>query len=298
MIFGAQGSIGQCLVGHFHSKGTKVIAVSSSEINKTHRTDVLWESLSKRETSLNRLFAKHEVDLCINAAGSPTVGFSFENVNEDEYLNFQLPKLIMDAILESRPDCKLINFSSAAVYGAPSVLPISEDFAPEPISPYGKHKLQAEEYLSHSASKGLQCVSFRIFSAYGIPFKKQLLWDLAKKCASDEQVLLFGNGKESRDFIHVEDIVKICSEYYMKGKFDGSVVNICSGIETTIETVAQLFLKEYGRAQSDLNFNMEIRKGDPRNWRGDTTRLFESVDFTPAPIEEGIKSYIKWFKSL
>jgi dTDP-glucose 4,6-dehydratase/UDP-glucose 4-epimerase len=296
MIIGANGSIGSRLLLHFLASGHEVQAVTTHPEQIANQPRLTISSLSKKEKNLSRLFQDQGVDLCINASGSPTVGFSFQNTEEDLYLNHEIPKMLLDAIRSASPSTKLINFSSAAVYGNPTQLPIREDDYVSPISPYGTHKAMAESLLYEAGLKGISCVSFRIFSAYGSGLKKQLFWDLAKKCENEEKIALHGTGQESRDFIHMDDICQISESYSEKGAFDGSMVNICSSEETTIHQVALHFIKAFGRAESDLHFNMEVRAGDPLNWRGDNTKLNSIVDCSTRPIEQGIREYVQWYK--
>ena len=85
----------------------------------------------------------------------------------------------LDAIRKFQPGCKYINLSSAAVYGNPESLPISEDHHLDPISPYGNHKKMAEEVCADFYTNyRIPTCSLRIFSAYGAGLQKQLFWDL------------------------------------------------------------------------------------------------------------------------
>jgi UDP-glucose 4-epimerase len=298
MIIGANGSIGRRLMSYFLTSGHKVQAVTTHPELIENQPNLIISSLTEKEKILSRLFQDKDVDLCINASGSPTVGFSLQNPEEDLYLNQEIPKMLLEAISSVSPGTKLINFSSAAVYGNPTRLPIREDDLISPISPYGTHKAMAESLINEAGLKGISCVSFRIFSAYGSGLKKQLFWDLARKCETEEKIALHGTGQESRDFIHMDDICAISAAYFEKGTFDGSMINICSSEETTIRQVALHFLDEFKRDESDLLFNMEVRPGDPLNWRGDNTKLNLILDYNTRPISQGISEYAQWYKDL
>ena len=112
--------------------------------------------------------------------------------------------------------------SSAAVYGSPSSLPITEQSDIKPISPYGWHK-----YLSEILCKKyfslykMQTISLRVFAVYGERLTKQLFWDIYEKIQKSNDITLFGTGNESRDFINIKDLVLAIELVVEKGNFNG-----------------------------------------------------------------------------
>jgi hypothetical protein len=130
----------------------------------------------------NELFTAIEFDVCVNCSGAASVPDSLQHPFRDFSLNtFNVIK-ILEAIRKHTPTCRFINLSSAAVYGNPLRLPISEKDECRPVSPYGLHKLSAEalckEYYDYFK---IRTCSLRIFSAYGNGLQKQIFWDIAKK---------------------------------------------------------------------------------------------------------------------
>ena len=98
---------------------------------------------------------------------------------------------ILVAIRDRNSSCKFINFSSAAVYGNPKFLPITENSVCKPLFPYGFHKLQSELLLTEYYNFfGLKTCSLRVFSAYGPLLKKQLFWDLYQKAIQNDTISL------------------------------------------------------------------------------------------------------------
>ena len=165
-----------------------------------------------------------------------------------------------------------------------------------PVSPYGKHKLFAEElckeYNEHFNS---QTCSLRIFSAYGPGLKKQILWDIFKKSQDGGTVTLFGTGNETRDFIYVADIIRAIELIIKNGSFNAAVYNVASGIEISMKNMAALLLKEMGYS-GELIFSGNERPGDPKNWRADINKL-KAMGFEPSfTLENGIKEFVKWLE--
>ena len=201
---------------------------------------------------------------------------------------------LLEAIHRFCPECRYINISSAAVYGNPNSLPILESQSLSPLSPYGKHKLYAEQICEQfNTFYGIDTCSLRVFSAYGVGLRKQLFWDLFNKSKGVSQIELWGTGNESRDFIEVRDIVKIIELLLIPPKFLFQTLNVGNGIEISIKNVAHLFFEQLNK-KIILNFNGEKRVGDPQNWQADVSRLKSIGYINNVDINKGLKDYCKW----
>lgn len=205
---------------------------------------------------------------------------------------------ILVAIRNYNPNCKFINFSSAAVYGNPQFLPITENSNCKPLSPYGFHKLQSELLLTeYHKFFGLNTCSLRVFSAYGPRLKKQLFWDLYQKSLQNDVISLFGTGNETRDFIYIDDLLQIMDLVIQNSTFQGSIYNVASQVETTIAEAAYLFLNEFS-PQKKVVFNGEVKVGDPNNWLADMENL-KNYGFKPQyDLSLGLKNYAEWLREL
>ena len=140
LIIGSQGFIGRHCVEYFKSS----CEIYQAGTKKSEAVNYIY--LDKGNTNFEQLFIKKKYDVCINASGSANVAFSFQNPFIDFNLNVANVSKILDAIYKHNSECKFINFSSAAVYGNPKYLPIDENHSNNPISPYGLHKLQSENF--------------------------------------------------------------------------------------------------------------------------------------------------------
>jgi dTDP-glucose 4,6-dehydratase/UDP-glucose 4-epimerase len=292
LIIGCNGFIGSNALKYFQEKKYDVFG-SDIKINSKENAPSK-QSLSEVE----KLFKSKHFDLCINASGSATVAFSLQNEQEDYILNYLNVEKILDAIKMYQPLCKFINLSSAAVYGNPTDLPISENASTNPISPYGKHKLLSEQLLKERAKKDrLPTLSCRVFSVYGNGLKKQLFWDIYKKSQKSNQIELYGTGNESRDFIHIDDLMRAFEQIILHANFNGSAINIASGNETTISSAATK-LVQYLNPILNIKFTGLQNNLDPSHWKADISHLKE-LDFFPLmSIEEGLKKYALWLKEL
>lgn len=291
LIIGSRGFIGSHCVDYFQSKGLEVWQADVDESSGEN-----FYKINRQNSDYSILFKEHQFDVCINASGSAHVGFSFENPSRDFELNVVNVQKILVAIRDYNPECKFVNFSSAAVYGNPQFLPITENSSCKPLSPYGFHKLQSELLLTEYHNFfGLQTCSLRVFSAYGPRLKKQLFWDLYQKGLQDDVILLHGTGSETRDFIYIDDLMQIMDLVIKYSSFQGSIYNVASQQEITITEAAQLFINEFF-PEKEVLFNGIAKVGDPNNWLADMEILKEKGFKPQFNLSLGLKKYAAWLK--
>ncbi len=294
LIIGSSGFIGSHCLNYFSAKNHEIWHANTNYANKLN-----YFVVSKIQSNFEIIFSAQQFDVCINASGSAHVGFSFENPALDYELNTLNVQKILVALHKYNPNCKLINFSSAAVYGNPQKLPISENAATQPMSPYGFHKLQSEYLLTeYHKFFGLKTCSLRVFSAYGERLQKQLFWDLYQKAKKSQNTMIdiFGTGNETRDFIYISDLVKCVDLIIENAKFEGETINVASGLETTISEVVTTFYTLLN-PKIEFNFSGKTKIGDPTNWCADI-ELLQKMGFTPTiTISEGLTNYVTWLKA-
>lgn len=292
LIIGCSGFIGSNAYRYFKLHQYSVIGC---DINKNTPNDFLLKS---DLSNIHELLKDITFDACINASGSPTVAYSISNQQNDYVLNFENVVTLLDSIKKYQPACKFINLSSAAVYGNPKKLPVSESDFPNPLSPYGKHKLLSEDLLSSYFQKyEIPTLSLRIFSVYGNGLQKQLFWDIYQKSLKSNIIELFGSGTETRDFIHIDDLMEAFHLILNNASFNGSTINVASGIEVQVKQAAETMVNHYNKALQ-IKFSGVINKNDPAHWWADISKL-NSLGFKPKTnIIEGLKKYALWLKEL
>ncbi|MDJ1482403.1 SDR family oxidoreductase [Cytophagaceae bacterium YF14B1] len=294
LIIGVGGFIGRNAFQYFSRHNYSVIGCDV--IKNIYLNDPRYIYLGETQSDFEPLFIENNFDVCINASGSAHVGFSFEDPAKDFELNVLNVNKILVAIRKHAPKCRFINFSSAAVYGNPTQLPIAEDITLKPLSPYGFHKLQSEHLLTeYHKFFGLHTCNLRVFSAFGPELKKQLFWDLYQKTKIPGPIELFGTGEESRDFIYIEDLLQVVELVIKNAKFEGDVINVASGHETTIREAATLFYNEFN-SEIQFSFSGKVKVGDPNNWCADIKKLREIGFVARYSLANGLKKYVTWLK--
>lgn len=254
-------------------------------------------NMSQNPAELANIFTGVQPDVVLHCAGSANVGASVVNPMADLDGNLHSLYQLLLALKSFEKKPKIIFLSSAAVYGNPKQLPIKETDALAPISPYGLHKQMCEE-LCHYYNRvhGYRTRAIRIFSAYGSGLRKQLLWDIYQKYQNTGEINLFGTGNETRDFIHVFDImyaIKLILAY------DGpeEIFNVANGEEVAIKDLAHIYAKKLGESEDIVTFNGETKVGDPQNWRADISLLKKIGYEKKTELEAGIEDYVNWVRT-
>jgi dTDP-glucose 4,6-dehydratase/UDP-glucose 4-epimerase len=292
LVFGCGGFIGSHLVDYLTGRGWEVTGTDVCEPKASRQ----WRFVPARLDE--QFFVEVLADsysVCINCAGAASVPQSFNEPLVDFDLNARLVVQILSGIRAAHPSCRYINLSSAAVYGNPTRLPIVESMPCGPISPYGIHK-HLSELICHEFSElfGIQTTSLRIFSAYGPGLRRQLLWDMFQKSfGGNGEIELFGTGKESRDFIYIDDLVRAIECIAQQPRFEYSAINVASGEESTIAEVAEMFCDSLPTV-SRYRFTGVEKLGDPGRWVADVG-ILQSLGFeTRTRLREGIAKYVDW----
>lgn len=292
LILGSEGFIGKHLVNHFLYKGYDV---TCADIVLQVKDNYIL--INPEAPNFSILFQNKLFDYCVNATGAANVQFSFKYPHTDYFLNTANVYAILDAIRLYNQHCAFVNLSSAAVYGNPIKLPINENAAVAPTSPYGLHKKYSEDICKEFYKYfGIRTISARIFSAYGPGLKKQLLWDLYEKilCANNS-VKLFGTGKETRDFIYISDLVSAIECIIKSDFFNGEAINIASGTSTTVKNIVELFRNQLN-PKINIEFINEIKQGDPLYWQADISILKSLGYVNNYTLNKGLVETIEWQK--
>lgn len=298
LVTGAAGFIGAHIVDYFAQVGWQVCGLVRRVDGQVPTANITWRALELPSISLGHLLSEVKPDLIVHAAASANVGASLAYPAQDFMQSVVVWNNVLESVRLSQLNPSIVFLSSAAIYGNPQQLPIDENAKIHPISPYGYHKWMCEEMAQYYAHfYGLKVAVLRIFSAYGVGLRRQLLWDVTLKALRHEQVELHGVGDESRDFIHVKDICRAIQLLSQKLPTDTSaplsVFNLGSGTSTSIRQVAEMIVNLID-PYKPIFFNGNRRHGDPLYWQADISKI-TSLGFKPeTPLVQGISAYVGW----
>jgi len=299
LVTGAKGFVGSNTVKHFKSLGYETYGVGHGDIPTS---DLLAYGLDHWKSSEITIHAIQEYnvefDLIVHCGGSGSVGFSVENPYQDFKKTVDGTLEVLEFIRLYSPSAHLIYPSSPAVQGEHPDSPIEESYIGKPCSPYGYHKKIAEELCqSYSEKFGLNVSIVRLFSVYGIGLKKQLLWDAVRKISTcDANAIFWGTGKETRDFIHIRDVVKIFESLIENSlKLDSKFLLVNGGTGNKI-SIAQVVekIKSILNRDVELSFNNKVSEGNPVFYWASTRRLECMGKFDFTSFDDGLKEFVAW----
>jgi UDP-glucose 4-epimerase len=298
LISGHRGFLGSVVARKLAAKPFRLAGIGlSNDSDHSNRVCRIEHEIQLPDPRLNEIIQELRPDYFIHCAGSADVGASFRDPPKDYRDNVVVTESVLESLRSFAPECRFVLLSSAAVYGNPRRLPVSEQTRCVPISPYGCHKLISEQVVDeYSTDHGLKAAVLRIFSAYGNGLRRQVVFDLCTKLVNCDAAAIqaLGTGEESRDFIHADDIAAAV-EHVVSNELCG-IFNVASGKETRIAELAAM-LKEYTGSHADIVFTGESRTGDPLRWQADMTRLEESGYQSAVSLEDGLRDYVDWFRS-
>lgn len=198
---------------------------------------------------------------------------------------------------------RLVYISSSVVYGTAQYIPIDEGHPLQPRTPYCASKAAGEMYVRSFANAwGIPAVIVRPFNTYGPKARKGVYSSVipcfVDKCLSGKPPIIYGDGKQTRDFTYISDIVDGIAKAADCDDLLGDVVNVAHGEEVSVNRIADVVLDLTGM-KSKINPVFEApRPGDVRRQVADTSKAKRMLQFKPkVSIEEGIEKYIKWRKA-
>jgi len=246
VVTGGAGFIGSHLVDALVKDGYAVSVIDSLVAGKKenvpegvplHVVDV------RHAEALPALLS--DADIVFHLAALPSVEYSIKNPVETHAVNVTGTVNVLAAV---RSGARVVLASSAAVYGNTDVPVVSEDLPAAPVNPYGLHKYVSERYLAlATALYGTQTVSLRFFNAYGPRLDPSgpyaaVIGRFLKLRKEGKPLTVVGDGNQTRDFVHVYDIVAAlmrAGESSSVGK--GEVINIGTGRGTSVNELAAVF---------------------------------------------------------
>ncbi len=189
--------------------------------------------------------------------------------------------------------------SSTAVYGDSQELPLKEETVTNPISPYGASKLASEQYCRvFYNTYGLETVILRYFNVYGPRQKKGpysgAITNFVYGLLEGKPPVIYGDGHQTRDFIHVDDVVEANMLALKNEGVAGETFNIATGTPTTINDLAHLLI-ELMEEKASKPVHDKPRKGDIRHNYADTTKAQSILGFEAAiGLREGLDRLLEY----
>ncbi|MGV3083889.1 NAD-dependent epimerase/dehydratase family protein [Enterococcus dispar] len=308
LITGGAGFIGSTLAKKL-AKNNDIYIIDDLSMGKLENLDLQLNNNIKfiqgsvTDTNLmTDLLSENTFDFIYHLAAIASVADSVERPIETHQVNFESVLLLLELCKKYQNTLKRLVFtSSAAVYGDEPTLPKHEESVIRPLTPYAIDKFAAEQYvLDYNHLYGLPATAVRFFNVYGpnqnpnSPYSGviSIMIDSYKKQLAGENNLftIFGDGKQSRDFVYVEDVVNALLLVATNNDALGKQFNVGTGIETTLLDLLEVLDNEF---RHQLSFKFEdSRSGDIKDSLANIGRL-SKLGYHPAfNINEGLKKYV------
>ncbi len=236
------------------------------------------------------------IDFVFHQAGQPGVRGSWGK-RFDEYVANNI--LATQRLLEAAKGHlgrirRVVYASSSSVYGAVPTLPLAEDAVPRPFSPYGVTKLAGEQLcLLYHLNYGLPVAALRYFTVYGPRQRPDMAFErFIHAILSGEEVVIYGDGEQTRDFTYVSDGVE-ANLLALKPDAEGRTFNIGGGARITINGALSIVGRLVGQ---DIRRRYVLpQEGDVRHTFADVTLAGRLLGYRPrVTLQEGLARQIEW----
>ena len=303
LVTGGAGFIGSHLVDRLVAKGYNVRVLDN--LSTGHLANVR-RHLGRRRFQLIRgditspsalRRALEGVEVVFHEAARSSVPQSIANPLVTNQTNTTGTLMLLEASAKRGVD-RLIYASSSSVYGEQGRRPIREDSIPKsPLSPYAVSKVAAEQYcLAFHRLGKLDTVCLRYFNVYGprqrySPYSG-VMTIFANRLRKNRAPIIYGDGKQTRDFVSVHDVVEASMLATSSEKAAGEIFNVGTGTRTTINELARMII-EASRKRSLRPIHTRPRPGDVRHSCADIAKARRMLRYSPTvALEDYVKSLV------
>jgi UDP-glucose 4-epimerase len=237
-------------------------------------------------------------------AAIPSVPVSMNEPERTNAVNVGGTVNVLQAALRSKAE-RVVLASSCAAYGDAPEQPKNEVLPPRPISPYAAQKVACELYAQmYTRAYGLPCVALRFFNVYGPRQDPKSEYAAAiprfvTRLLSGERPVVFGDGLQTRDFVHVSDVVRAHLLAATSAAAAGEVVNVASGRTASLLEMIALIKNAVGPAAAHLEpEHQPSRAGDLRASSADLTKARAVLGYEPrVTLAEGLASVVESWRA-
>lgn len=301
LVTGGSGFIGSHIVEHYQGKAEEIRVLDN--LRTGYRRNLAGLDCTFIEGSITDRDLVREtvqgVDYIFHMAALVSVPESMAKPGECVDINVHG---LLNVLEESAAAGvkKLVFASSAAIYGDNPTVPKLETMVPEPKSPYAITKLDGEYYLNMFRAEGrLETAAIRFFNVFGPRQDPKGAYAAAvpifiEKAVKGEDITVFGDGEQTRDFIYVKDIVGALS-FAVETPGVTGVFNAGYGGQITINTLANQIIANAGTAAKVLH--AEERPGDVKHSRASADKLLTAGWKPLHTLEEGLAATFDFFKN-
>ncbi len=304
VVTGGAGFIGSHLLDVLVQRDCEVIVADNLFTGKIENIKrhlqtptVKFFNISILSDNLSTVFS--DADVVFHLAAIPRIRYSTKYPLITNKVNVEGTLNVLEAVRKSNVE-RVVFSSSSSVYGPQPILPLKEDMEPNPISHYAVQKLIGEKYMQlYGELYGIKTIILRYFNVYG-PRDDPKIWPprlipkTIYELINDKQPIVYGNGKQSRDFTYVKDVVDatLMAAEAKEENLYNYPINVGTGISTTVMDVLELINNFLNKKMNPI-FKKKLE--EPPHTQADTRKAGIVMGWShQTDLSKGIESTINW----
>jgi UDP-glucose 4-epimerase len=308
LVTGGAGFIGSHLVERLLAAGHAVTVLDNlstgDRANVPGEAELVEGDVGDR-ADVEAVFGLRRFDAVFHIAGQASIRVSFSEPEVDLRTNVLGTVNVLRGCIETGVP-RLVNASSMTAYGEPDLVPTPEDVPCIPVSYYGVTKYAAERYVHVTAARAdvdLAVTSLRMFNVYGPrqsidnPYQGVLAIFIGNVLRG-EPIVIHGDGEQTRDFVFIDDVAHAWLHLLDDPDAAGSVLNVGSGRETSVNELAAAVLGALGESTESWEIRREQSQlGDQRRAAADISAI-SAFGWSPrVPLVTGIEQTVDWARA-
>ncbi len=301
LVTGGAGFIGSTLVDRLVAEGYSVAVVDDLSNGRREflNPEARFYKVGLNSPKLAGVFAKEKPAFVFHLAAHIDARVSVADPIHDAEVNVHGSLRVLEACVATGVKKLVFASSGGAIYHDTESFPTKESEAPSPLTPYGISKLAFEYYLEAARHHfGLRYAALRYANVYGPRQDQQgeggVIGVFCKMLLDGKRPSIFGGGKQTRDFVYVDDVVEANMRALRSSK--SGVWHVATGKETTVNAVAAYIADAFGWKQGFGKGPMP--SGDVKRSCLDASKAKKDLGWKPEiEVELGIRRTAAWFKT-
>ncbi|XOB46599.1 MAG: NAD-dependent epimerase/dehydratase family protein [Candidatus Nealsonbacteria bacterium] len=300
LVTGGAGFIGSHLVDELIQRSYEVVVIDNLSTGKKKNLNkkAKFFKFNICNPKLSQIFKKEKLGVVFHYAAQIDVRKSVEDPVGDANLNILGTLNVLENCKKYKVKKIILASTGGAIYGDAKIIPTPEDYPEWPLSPYGIEKLALEKYLNYYQKVfNLPFVALRLANVYGPRQNSKgeagVVAIFCDKMMGKKKAAINGNGRQTRDFVYVDDVVEANILALEKDKT--GIFNIGTAKETNINTIFRKLKKLTNSVCKEVHG--PARLGEQRRSCLDYSKAKKKLGWKPNHnLEEGLKKTIEWFR--
>ena len=300
LVTGGAGFIGSHIVDRLAEEGHQVVVVdnlSSGKKKNVNRAASLYK-VDIQSSRLERVFRNERPNVVMHLAAQINMRRSVEDPIADAHVNILGTINVLQQAVRHGSRKVIFSSSGSAIYGEQELYPAPESHSTNPTSPYGISKLCGEHYLSYfRRTSGIQVISLRYAHVYGPRQNSEgqtgVISIFLQKMLNNEQPIIHGNGRQTRDFVFVDDVAE--ASLAALGHDSYGTYNVGTGVETSINELFRMLVGLTGASCKEVHG--PAKQGEQMRSAIDPAKIRQDLGWEPkVDLGEGLKKTVSFYQ--